>query len=330
MNATIIDRYRNIQNGYQSTSKKQTDLYELKRQIALKFGSSIDYEATTKVNDTTQQLIVIHTDNEFKKSIIAYPDSTFSIGNTVDCYDMKWLITKVDANKQVYTIGEMAQCNLLLKWQNSSGTIITRHVVVEKPTNTSLNDGTVITTSDKQYSIKLPFDAETQNLHVDKRFLLEKANGVPLAYRLSSFDGISSNYGQGGILNIGLTQDEYNSTTDNVTIMIADYFTPPVIPTGNAQILFSGNATLFVGGSYKIFSPKFVDGNGNVLSLTPVWTWTSISSQTDKFTVGTATDGTFKIKALNYTELIGSKIKITLTDSDGLYSKELLVEVIDI
>jgi len=115
METTIIDRYRKIQNGYLSTSKKQTDLYELKRQISLKFGNSIDYESTAKVDDIIQQLIVVHTDDELKKQIIAYPDSTFSIGNTVDCYDMKWLITKVDSNKQVYTIGEMTQCNLLLK-----------------------------------------------------------------------------------------------------------------------------------------------------------------------------------------------------------------------
>ena len=69
METTIIDRYRKIQNGYQSISKKQTDLYELKKkQIFLKFGSSIDYESTAKVDDIIQQLIVVHTDDEFKKT----------------------------------------------------------------------------------------------------------------------------------------------------------------------------------------------------------------------------------------------------------------------
>ena len=236
MDATVINRSRKIQNGYQSVSKKETDLYELKRKIALQFGSSIDYEPTTKVNDVTQQLIVIHTDNEFKKNVIAYPDSTFMIGDIVDCYDMKWLVTKVDSNKQVYTIGEMSQCNLLLKWQNSSGTIITRYAVVEKPIAKSLDEGNIITTSDKMYSIKIPYDSETQNLFVGKRFLLEKANGIPLAYSLTAFDGISSNYSQGGILNITLTQDEYNSTTDNADLMVADHFTPTSQPTGQAQI----------------------------------------------------------------------------------------------
>ena len=59
MEATIIDRYRKINNGYESNSKKETDLYELKRQIALQFGKSIDYEPATKINDVIQQLIVI-------------------------------------------------------------------------------------------------------------------------------------------------------------------------------------------------------------------------------------------------------------------------------
>ncbi len=331
MEATIIDRYRKIQNGYQSTSKKQTDLYELKRQISLQFGSSIDYEPATKVNDTEQQLIVVHTDNEFKKNVIAYPDSTFSIGNTVDCYDMKWLITKVDANKQVYTIGEMSQCNLLLKWQNSSGVIIERYAVVEKPTNTSLNDGTVITTSEKKYQIKLPYDSETQNLFVDKRFLLEKANGVPLAYRLSSFDGITSNYGQGGILSITLTQDEYNNATDSASLMIADYYTPVTPPTGTARITFSGSPNIYMGGSYKTFTGSFVDSEGVVIpDVIPVWTWTCISGDESKYTV--VVDGsTFKIKALYFPdELIGSTVTINLADSEGLYSASLEVEVIDL
>ena len=59
------------------------------------------------------------------------------------------LITKADSNKQVYTIGEMTQCNLLLKWQNSTGEIITRHAVVEKPITTSLDEGVIITTSQR-------------------------------------------------------------------------------------------------------------------------------------------------------------------------------------
>ncbi len=328
MDATIINRYRKIQNGYQSNSKKETDLYELKRQIARSFGSSIDYESSTKVNDTTQQLIVIHTDNEFKKNVIAYPDSTFKIGDTVDCYDMKWLVTKVDSNKQVYTIGEMSQCNLILKWQNSSGTVITRNAVAEKPSQT-LDEGTVITTSDKKYSVKIPIDSETQNLHVGKRFLLEKANGIPLSYSLTSYDGISANYGQGGILNITLTQDEYNSTTDDADLMVADYFEPIPEPTGAARITFTGSPSIYMGGSYKTFTGSFVDSEGVVIpDVIPVWTWTCISGDESKYEVING-GSTFKIKALYFPELIGLKVKINLDDSDELYHAEVLVEVID-
>jgi hypothetical protein len=330
MDATIINRYRKIQNGYQSNSKKETDLYELKRQIARSFGSSIDYVRSTKVNNTTQQLIVIHTDNEFKKNVIAYPDSTFMIGDIVDCYDMKWLVTKVDSNKQVYTIGEMSQCNLILKWQNSSGTVITRNAVAEKPSQT-LDEGTVITTSDKKYSVKIPIDSETQNLHVGKRFLLEKANGIPLSYSLTSYDGISGNYGQGVILNITLTQDEYNSTTDNVDLMIADYFTPTPQPTGQAQITYTGNLTIYVGGSLKTFTAVFKDEDGNVLpDIISVWTWDTSTGDKTKFSDPVISGNTFKIKALYYPELIGSTVTINLADSEGLYGTSLEVEVIDL
>lgn len=330
METTIIDRYRKIQNGYLSTSKKQTDLYELKKQISLKFGSSIDYESTAKVDDIIQQLIVVHTDDEFKKQIIAYPDSTFSIGNTVDCYDMKWLITKADSNKQVYTIGEMAQCNLLLKWQNSTGQIITRHAVVEKPTNTSLDEGTIITTSQKKYNIKLPFDTETQNLFIDKRFLISVVNGKPQAYKVIDVDAVSGIYSGVGILNLTLEADVYKSEIDNAELMIADYFSPTPEPTGQAQITHSGNPTMYMGGSYKTFTGVFVDSEGVMLpDVIPVWTWVSLSSQTDKFNV--VVDGsTFKIQALFDTSLIGTKVKIIIDDSLGLYHAEIIAEVISL
>ena len=102
----------------------------------------------------------------------------------------------------------MAQC-LFLKWQNQSGRIITRHAVVEKPITTSLDEGTIITTSQKRYAIKLPFDTETQNLFIDKRFLTNVIGGKPQAYKIIDIDGISGNYGQGGILSITLEADEY-------------------------------------------------------------------------------------------------------------------------
>lgn len=329
MEATIIDRYRKINNGYESNSKKETDLYELKRQIALQFGKSIDYEPATKINDVIQQLIVIHTKDEFKKNVIAYPDSTFHIGDIVDCYGVKWLITKVDPNKQVYTIGEMSQCTLLLKWQNSTGETISRWAVVDKALP-SLDGGNIIITSDKKMYIKLPFCSETQNLFVNKRFLTDVINGVPQAYKVTDMDSLSQNYnGIGGILNIELTKDEFNSETDNANLMIADYFSPTQSPTGQAQI--TGSSTIYVGGSWRYYSATFLDEDGEILSdIEPVWSWISLSNQTDKFTAESLADGRFRIKALLDTSLIGAKIKIKIDDSNDSYHAEQLVEVIDI
>jgi hypothetical protein len=168
-------------------------------------NSDLTINTTIKaiVQNTTSDSDVDSLDRQILATI-----GTIQTGKYITYRNKVWLITGLVDNNKIYEKAIIKFCQNQLKWQNSSGTIITRHAVVEKPTNTSLNDGTVITTSDKQYSIKLPFDSETQNLFVDKRFLLEKSNGVPLAYRLTSYDGVSSNYGQGGILNIGLTQDE--------------------------------------------------------------------------------------------------------------------------
>jgi hypothetical protein len=110
--------------------------------------------------------------------------------------------------------------------------------------------------------------------------------------------------------------------------MIADYFTPPTLPTGVARI--SGSSTMYVGGSWKYYTATFLDEDGEVLpDVVPVWTWVSLSSQTDKFTAESLVDGRFRIKASLDVSLISAKVKILLDDSGELYHGELLVEVID-
>ena len=297
-------------------------------------STSVVLSNSDLTTNTTIKAIIQNTSSDSEPSSIERQIltkiGTLQTGKYITYKNKKWLITGLVDDNKIYEKAVIKYCQHQLKWQNSSGTIITRYAVAEKPIAKSLNEGTIITTSDKMYSIKIPYDSETQNLHVGKRFLLEKANGIPLSYSLTSYDGISGSYGQGGILNITLTQDEYNSTTDNADLMIADYFTPIPQPTGNAQILFVGEPEIYVGGSLKTFTAKFVDNSGNVLDLVPVWTWDTSTGDKTKFSDPVISGNTFKIKALYYPELIGSTVEISLTDSDGLYSTSLEIEVIDL
>ena len=325
INWTLYNTRLNIDGS----TYRDRNINRLKQSILDKAPDSISYK-TVKINNVDANLMIIDTEQPTIKKIKSMPDETFMSGNYVDYANGKWLVVKSDFDDEVYTDGEMSQCSLLLKWQNSNGQIITRHAVVEKPITTSLDEGTIITTSQKRYSIKLPFDTETQNLFIDKRFLISIVNGKPQAYKVIDVDAVSGIYSGVGILNLTLEADVYKSEIDNAELMIADYFSPTPEPTGQAQITHSGNPTMYMGGSYKTFTGVFVDSEGVVLpDVIPVWTWVSLSSQTDKFNV--VVDGsTFKIQALFDTSLIGTKVKIIIDDSLGLYHAEIIAEVISL
>jgi hypothetical protein len=284
-----------------------------------------DFTVVTPIKAIIQNTTSDSDVNSLERQILA-PIGTLQTGKYIRYKNKIWLITGLVDDNKIYEKAVLKFCSNILKWQNSSSTIITRYAVVEKPF-TSLDENNIISTSDKKYNLKIPLDSETQNLFVNKRFLLEKANGVPLAYVLTSFDGVTN----AGILNIGLTQDVYNAETDNAELMIANYFTPTPPPTGTAQIAFTGSPTIYMGGSYKTLTGVFKDSEGIIIpDIIPVWTWTSLSSQTDKFDVPTPTGNTFKIRALFDTSLIGTKVKVELDDSLGLYHSEVILEVIDL
>ena len=135
-------------------------------------------------------------------------------------------------------------------------------------------------------------------------------------------DGISGNYGQGGILNITLEADEYDADKDNAELMIANYVTPASLPTGNAQI--SGSSTMYSGGSYKYYVGTFMDQDGNILSnINPIWSVIILPEHVGKFTYNTEVDGRFRIKTKNLDmSIVGTSIKIVLSDADELYHAE--------
>jgi hypothetical protein len=87
---------------------------------------------------------------------------------------------------------------------------------------------------------------------------------------------------------------------------------------------------MYIGGSWKYYTAIFSDEEGEVLpDIVPVWSWVSLSDQTNKFTAESLVDGRFRIKVTLDTSLIGTKVKILLDDPDELYHGEFLVEVID-
>lgn len=333
-----LSYFQKINNAYKTTKKQEVDLYEIKQNITSGFEDTIDYNIV-KINDVNQGILIINTKNMLEKTIKSRPNETFYLGNYINWNNQIWIISKIDSNNQVLTTGTIKQCNITLCWLNKKGETITRYCHGQNATKYSggLNENKVVTTPDLQMNIILPIDSETILLQRDKRFLIEderyssvlRENDIdPTAFKLTQRDVKTDTFSSvGGIIDLTLSEDLFNSVTDNAELFIADYYnysTPP--STGTAEIIYSGSPIVRIGLS-KTFTAIFKDSEGNILTnVTPVWTLDLTEYQENRIEY-TTTNNAITITAANDNNLIDTKFKVILDDSGGLYHGELEVKV---
>src|SRR5574344_171165 len=134
--AIDLNHFCNINNCKSTTSKQQVELYEIQRNISLGFDDTVDFHTITK-NGASQDLVIVHlsnyfgTNNKYKKSIKSRPNESFNVGDLIVWDDNNWIITEVDSDNQIYTKGTIEQCNYILRFQDSTGTIISKPVIFE-------------------------------------------------------------------------------------------------------------------------------------------------------------------------------------------------------
>ena len=243
-----------------------------------------------------------------------------------------WLITAIDERPQFrqYIILE---CNWTLKWvfnnQIHSCLAVQRY---QSSYSSGISEGSRIAGVDDMTAMWAPTNSSTQTIGYNQRFIISDIGRVPaLCYEVSKISDTSPV----GLVKFSLTQTTFNEQTDNVDLMIADYWKNSIEPfepdieqelSGTATISYSGTKpTIKVGGSEKTFTPVFsVEG-------TTVAQWLVSDENGDisgdaNYTI--ERDGeNLKIKVgLNY-NLIGTVIIVQLVGSDSS-TAELSVEVI--
>jgi hypothetical protein len=181
-------------------------------------------------------------------------------------------------------------------------------------------------------SIWVPTNPSTQTIGYNQRFLISDVGRIPaLCYEVSKISDTSPI----GLIKFSLTQTPFNESTDNVDLMIADYWASHIEPIeqdteeelrDTAVITYSGTKpTIKVGGSYKTFTPAFSDETVTVSKWTISDENGDISGDTN-YTIEYDGDK-LKLKvALNY-NLIGKVLIVQLIGSDGS-TAEISVEVI--
>lgn len=225
-----------------------------------------------EIEGVPRGVIITSTQVLHKKNIYSMPNETILPGQIVLWDDGHYIITETDGEDTFYTRGSMSLCNAELKWQDdTTGKICSCWSTIDKRNYSSsfLGGTTEIETSEREYSISIPYNDETANIEVGKRFLIDVIAGKPKAYRITSVDVLSKAYilkgVKVGVVILNFEQDLYNPITDRIDLMVCDYKTMAQTAEYNMpDIEYKGNATVRIGGSKKKFGINVKDGlNGH-------------------------------------------------------------------
>ena len=268
-----INYFRKIQNAYNSDIKKNPTLYSLKREFNERFDKSPDYEQFTLFDGVLKESIVIATNKDNEKKIKVRPDDTFQLGQVVDCFNEKWLITSIDPKTDFCTSGLMMGCNYTLKFQNQTYDIVSYPCVILNASqyNSGIDENKTLTIGSNQFMIYLPLNEETSQLTYDRRLFISNNTTNPVPYKVTRPDDVSKTNNGVGVLCLIMSQDQLNLNleTDRPDLGICNYVEKPIIPVNSIPITYTGNAELKIGNSYyKTFTADTTD--------TVIWTVTSL------------------------------------------------------
>lgn len=211
--------------GVTGGTERTSALNHAQDQMRRKMMSSLSYK--TAVVDGTEQNVAIIDERDFNaKKIYSMPGDDLPHGGLVNWADSMWLITEINAHKEVYTEAKMLQCNHILKWINDDGNIIERWCVVEDGTKYLIGEKEekMMTIGDARIAVTVGKDADTAKLNRGKRFLIDDSdsNSV-LAYQITKPNKLFNVYNGRGVFRFIL--NEVNLTdNDNVELRIADYY----------------------------------------------------------------------------------------------------------
>lgn len=271
-----INYFRKIQNAYNSDVKKNPILYSLKREFNERFDKSPDYEQFTLFDGILKESIVIATKKDNEKKIKVRPNDTFQLGQIVDCFNEKWLITSIDPKTDFCTSGLMMECNYTLKFQNLTYDIVSYPCVVLNASqyNSGIDKNKTLTIGSNQFMVYLPLNDETKQLTYDKRLFISNNGTKPIPYKVTRPDDISKTNNGVGVLCLITSQDELNLKEDRPDLGICNYIEKPIIPVDSIPITYTGNPELKIGNSYyKTFTANTTD--------TVTWTVTSLITNLD-------------------------------------------------
>ncbi len=321
-----MDRYTARMNLH-GTTQRERMLNRTKTNLQNKLPNSLSYKDVLLNGEETQLVINTGTKPYFKE-FESLPDQKVLAGDYVEWANSTWLVLNADCDDEIYTDGNLRQCQHRIYWQKADGTIVSRFAYTENASayNNGETSNNTITLESNQFMVYIPYDDETADLDNGVRVHMSRSNRRCKPYDLTRPDDVTYGFGEKGVLNIIFTQTQYNPDKDKLVTLedgtqawICDYVevdnttpTPsnPENPneTTDLTTTISGNKNLKVGFS-RTYTATIADVDGNAVEWDNTYSWNVVSD----FEVGQ--------------EIDGNKIELLVEDED-LVDETLSLQVI--
>ena len=267
--------------------------------------------------------IVASRKSTIRCAIKAPPSTDIHIGDMVECFNEHWIVVELYIDKVGILNGEIWLCNNILRFQNRSIAVISRHCVVDDGTYSKKSSDPDAFVMANTYKIYITIDDATKRLFVDKRLAfgqIYSAEGEPIleVYKVIGMDVKSRNFGSGSHLMVLTVQrDVYDPQADSLSENICDIFVdngdnanPKV--TGSCVIVGRDSARL---GTSRKYTATFTDASGEVVTtVNPVWTVTAPDRVTHN-----ASNAECTIAIPLDEKYVGEIITITVSDAEGVF-----------
>lgn len=334
-----MDRYtaRMTQHG---TTQRERIVNRLKTNLNNKLQDNPSYK-TVKLNGEETNLIINTSTKPYYKEFQSLPDQKILAGDYVEWADSMWLVLNADNDDEVYTDGNLRQCQHRIYWQKADGTIVSRYAYTENASayNNGETGNNTITLQSNQFMVYLPYDEETAELDNGKRVHMSRSNAKCKPYELTRPDDVTYGFGEKGVLNIIFTQTQYNQDNDKLITLengtqawICDYIDPSSLPsipdeTSDLFATISGNMNLKVGFS-RTYTVNFTDNNGNEIDWDGIsFIWGIESSFDNNLIIKNIDKNKINI-SVNDENLIGGSFILSITVNDAILA-QVEIKIID-
>lgn len=249
-----------------------------------------------------------------------------------------WLIWHLDDRPQFRQFS-ILKCTWIYKWVSFKDGLRTVHQCLGVTRNqNNYNSGVwldyTLQVVEQQHVMLMPGNADTNTIEYDSKFLVSNEGRYPpIAWKISKIQPSVTN----STVRFTMTQEQFNASTDDAELMIANYKMPYVepeikemeeIPTlSNLEIVYSGKPAVRAGGGYKKFTLKSrIDGD--LVNAVGDIEWSVDFGNNNEKLDWPSQNNVCKIKCINDYSLIGKTFVLTAKSEHG--SKSIVCEVISL